>query len=49
MVKNRVVAENGKKGDEEAKSSCGENYQLTRMEMIAPCGFLEEELRQCSK
>ena len=57
--KNREVAENGKEGGEEIekedvgkkglKLSVTENGKERKSKMIASCGFLEDELRQCSK
>ena len=57
--KNREVAENGKEGDEEIekedvgkkglKLSVTENGKERKSKKIFSCGFLEDELRQCSK
>ena len=58
MVKNKEVAEGGEEVDEKVKGGCGEkglelsvteNGKERKSKMIASCGFLEDELRQCSK
>ena len=54
MGKNRGVAEMAKKVKEEVekkglKLSVTENGKEGKSKMIASCGFLEDQLRQCSK
>ena len=58
MVKNREVAEMAKKVMKKLKEevekkgfnlSVTENGKEGKSKMIASCGFLEDELRQCSK